>query len=204
MSFAITLDKNCKESGKLQLPASYEGINPHNLYLYVKAYLSNIRTANAHTKTRSGVSGGGKKPWRQKGGGRARAGSITSPVFVGGGVAWGPKNYTNYFQKINVKQKRIALKCALAQQAEAGKLFVVDSLAVESGKTKEAAKFLKALGQRDALLIANNFDEKSYLAYRNIQNCYLIDFTEVNAYFVSTYRSVVIEKDAYDKIVKEG
>lgn len=107
-------------------------------------------------------------------------------------------------KKINVKQKRIALKCALAQQAEAGKLFVVDSLAVESGKTKEAAKFLKALGQRDALLIANNFDEKSYLAYRNIQNCYLIDFTEVNAYFVSTYRSVVIEKDAYDKIVKEG
>lgn len=204
MSFAITLDKNCKESGKLELPASYEGINPHNLYLYVKAYLSNIRTANAHTKTRSGVSGGGKKPWSQKGGGRARAGSITSPVFVGGGVAWGPKNYTNYFQKINVKQKRLALKCALAQQAEAGKLFVVDSLAVPSGKTKEAANFLKALGQRDALLIANNFDEKSYLAYRNIQNCYLIDFTEVNAYFVSTYRSVVIEKDAYDKIVKEG
>jgi large subunit ribosomal protein L4 len=204
MSFAIILDKDCKESGKLQLPASYEGINPHNLYLYVKAYMSNMRAANAHTKTRGSVSGGGKKPWRQKGGGRARAGSITSPVFVGGGVAWGPKNTINYFQKINVKQKRLALKCALAQQAEAGKLFVVDSLAVESGKTKDAANFLKALGQRDALLIANNFDEKTYLAYRNIQNCYLIDFTEVNAYFVSTYRSVVIEKDAYDKIVKEG
>jgi len=149
MSFAITLDKNCKESGKVELPASYEGINPHNLYLYVKAYLSNIRTANAHTKTRSAVSGGGKKPWSQKGGGRARAGSITSPVFVGGGVAWGPKNYTNYFQKINVKQKRLALKCALAEQAEAGKLFVVDSLAIENGKTKEAATFLKALGQRE-------------------------------------------------------
>jgi len=204
MSFAIVLDKDCKESGKLQLPASYEGINPHNLYLYVKAYMSNMRAANAHTKTRGGVSGGGKKPWSQKGGGRARAGSITSPVFVGGGVAWGPKNTINYFQKINVKQKRLALKYALAQQAEAGKLFVVDSLAVESGKTKDAANFLKALGQRDALLIANNFDEKTYLAYRNIQNCYLIDFTEVNAYFVSTYRSVVIEKDAYDKIVKEG
>jgi len=204
MSSAIVLDRDCKESGKLQLPASYEGINPHNLYLYVKAYMSNMRAANAHTKTRGGVSGGGKKPWSQKGGGRARAGSITSPVFVGGGVAWGPKNTVNYFQKINVKQKRLALKYALAQQAEAGKLFVVDSLAVESGKTKDAANFLKALGQRDALLIANNFDEKTYLAYRNIQNCYLIDFTEVNAYFVSTYRSVVIEKDAYDKIVKEG
>jgi large subunit ribosomal protein L4 len=204
MSFAITLDKNCKESGKIALPASYADINPHNLYLYVKAYLSNIRTANAHTKTRSAVSGGGRKPWAQKGGGRARAGSITSPIFVGGGVAWGPKNTINYFQKINVKQKRLALKCAIAEQAAAGKLFVVDSLAVENGKTKDAAKFLKTLGQRDALLVANNFDEKTYLAYRNIQNCYLIDFTEVNAYFVSTYRSVVIEKDAYDKIVKEG
>lgn len=204
MSSAIVLDKDLKESSKLALPASYADINPHNLYLYVKAYLSNLRTANAHTKTRGEISGGGKKPWSQKGGGRARAGSITSPVFVGGGVAFGPKNKTNYFQKINVKQKRLALKCALAEKAAAGKLFVVDSLAVESGKTKDAAKVLKTLGQRDSLLIANNFDEKTYLAFRNIQSCYLIDYTEINAYFVSTYHSVVIEKDAYDKIVKEG
>ena len=100
MSSAIVLDKDLKESSKLALPASYADINPHNLYLYVKAYLSNLRTANAHTKSRGDVSGGGKKPWSQKGGGRARAGSITSPVFVGGGVAFGPKNKTNYFQKI--------------------------------------------------------------------------------------------------------
>lgn len=106
MSFAIVLDKDCKESGKLQLPASYEGINPHNLYLYVKAYMSNMRAANAHTKTRGGVSGGGKKPWSQKGGGRARAGSITSPVFVGGGVAWGPKKHSQLLPKDKRKTKK--------------------------------------------------------------------------------------------------
>lgn len=204
MSNAIVLDNNLKEKSKLALPASYSEINPHNLYLFVKAHLANLRASNAHTKTRSAVSGGGKKPWSQKGGGRARAGSITSPVFVGGGVAFGPKNTINYFQKINKKQKRLALSFALAQKAEAGKLFVVDSLAVESGKTSDAAKMLKTLGQRDALLVANFFDEKTYLAYRNIPSCYLIDAIEINAYLASTYHSIVIEKAAYDKIVKEG
>jgi len=201
---AIVLDKNLKEASKIELPESYKNIHAHNMYLYVKAYLSGLRTSNAHTKTRSAVSGGGKKPWAQKGGGRARAGSITSPVFVGGGVAWGPKNQTNFIQKVNVKQKRLALKFAVNQKAEAGKLFVVDSLKVESGKTKEAAKLLKTLNQRDTLLITSMFDEKTFLAYRNIQNCYLIDSGEVNAYLVGTFHSVVIEKDAFDKIVKEG
>lgn len=204
MSSAIVLDANLKEKAKIALPESYSDINPHNLYLYVKAHLSNMRAATAHTKTRADVSGGGKKPWAQKGGGRARAGSITSPVFVGGGVAFGPRNTVNYFQKINKKQKYLALKCALAKQAEGGKLFVVDSLAVESGKTKDAAKMIKTLGQRDTLLVANFFDEKTYLAYRNITNCYLIDAIEINAYLASTYHSIVIEKAAYDKIVKEG
>jgi large subunit ribosomal protein L4 len=200
---AIVLDKNLKEASKVELPESYKNIHAHNMYLYIKAYMSNIRTSNAHSKTRSAVSGGGKKPWAQKGGGRARAGSITSPVFVGGGVAWGPKNYTNYTQKVNVKQKRLALKFAINQKAEMGKLFVVDSLKIESGKTKEAAKMLKVLNQRDTLLIASMFDEKTFLAYRNIQNCYLIDAGEVNAYLIGTFHSVVIEKEAFDKIVKE-
>lgn len=201
---AIVLDKNLKEASKIELPESYKGIHAHNMYLYVKAYMSGLRTSNAHSKTRSAVSGGGKKPWAQKGGGRARAGSITSPVFVGGGVAWGPKNKTNYVQKVNVKQKRLALKYAINQKAEMGKLFVVDSLTIASGKTKEAAKILSTLNQRDALLITSMFDEKTFLAFRNIQNCYLIDAGEVNAYLVGTFHSVVIEKEAFDKIVKEG
>jgi large subunit ribosomal protein L4 len=191
---AIVLDKNLKEASKIELPESYKNIHAHNMYLYVKAYMSGIRTSNAHSKTRSAVSGGGRKPWAQKGGGRARA---------GGGVAWGPKNQTNYVQKVNVKQKRLALKFAINQKAEIGKLFVVDSVKVESGKTKEASKLLKTLNQRDTLLISSMFDEKTFLAYRNIQNCYLIDAGEVNAYLIGTFHSVVIEKEAFDKIVKE-
>jgi len=201
---AVVLDKNLKEKSKLELPEVYKDINPHNMYLYVKSYLSGMRAGTAHTKTRSAVSGGGKKPWAQKGGGRARAGSITSPVFVGGGVAWGPKNRTNFVQKINVKQKRLALKFAINQKAEADRLFIVDSLAVESGKTKDAIKLFNGLNQRDVLFVASSFDEKTFLAYRNIQKCYLIDASEINAYLVGTYNAVVMEKDAFDKIVKEG
>jgi large subunit ribosomal protein L4 len=110
---AQVLDKDMKIVNSEALPASFADINPHNVYLYVKAYMSNLRTANAHTQSRSDVSGGGKKPWAQKGGGRARAGSITSPVFVGGGVAFGPKNKTNHFQKVNIKQKSLHLKVLL-------------------------------------------------------------------------------------------
>ena len=105
MSVAIILDKNLKKSGEAQLPESYKDINAHNLYLYIKSFLASMRANNAAAKTRGRVSGGGKKPWSQKGGGRARAGSITSPVFVGGGVAHGPSNNRNYSLKVNKKQK---------------------------------------------------------------------------------------------------
>jgi large subunit ribosomal protein L4 len=92
------------------LPESFQGINSHNLYLYVKAYLANLRAGTAHTKNRSAVKGGGKKPWRQKGTGRARAGSITSPIFVGGGVAHGPKKYKKLGSKNEQKAKSSSFK----------------------------------------------------------------------------------------------
>lgn len=121
--------------------------------MYVKSYLASLRANTAHTKGRSDVSGGGKKPWRQKGRGGARAGSTRTNVWVGGAVAFGPTNERNYFQKVNKKQKRLALERALADKAAKGVLFTADSLAIESGKTKDANAVIKKLGVKDALIV---------------------------------------------------
>lgn len=205
MSKAIVLDKDFKKASEIALPKSYENIKEHNLYLYVKSYLSSLRANNAKAKTRGEVSGGGKKPWAQKGGGRARAGSITSPVFVGGGVSHGATNTRNYDLKINKKQKRLALEYALKQKAKDGKLYIVDSLSIASGKTKDAYKVFKSFNERSVLFIAQSIqDEKTFLAYRNLQECYFIDASELNAYLVAVFHCVVIEKVVFDQILESG
>jgi len=185
------------------LPESFLDVHPHNLYLYCKSYAAGLRANTAHTKTRSDVRGGGKKPWAQKGGGRARAGSLRSPIFVGGGVAFGPKNNKNYNQKVNKKQKRLALMHALADLAANDKLLVVDSILVESGKTKDARAFVDTLGQRDVLVIKELIDDKTFLAFRNLQDAYLIEPNELNAYLAAAYHSVVVEKAVWDTIVSK-
>lgn len=204
MSKAIMLDGKFAKGAEVALPERYAEIKEHNLYLYVKSYLASLRANNAQAKTRGKVSGGGKKPWAQKGGGRARAGSITSPVFVGGGVSHGPSNNRNYDLKINKKQKRLALEYALQQKANEGKLFIIESINVESGKTKDAFAQFKALGQRSTLFITQASNEKTFLAFRNLQSCYLADASELNAYLVAAFRSVVIEKAVFDELVKRG
>ncbi|MSN96213.1 50S ribosomal protein L4 [Campylobacter sp. FMV-PI01] len=204
MSKIAVLNEKLEKASELELPSKFSEVNSHNLYLYVKSYLASCRANTAHTKGRSDVSGGGKKPWRQKGRGGARAGSTRTNVWVGGAVAFGPKNNRNYFQKVNKKQKRLALEFALNEKANAGKFFVVDSLEISSGKTKDAANFIKNLGVRDALIVKNELDSQTLLAYRNLNNCWLIDSNEINGYLVAVYSAIVIEKAAYDKIVKEG
>jgi len=203
MSIVVLNDK-FEATGELNLPAAYAEVNAHNLYLYVKSYQAGTRANTAKTKTRSEVSGGGKKPWSQKGRGGARAGSRRSPIFVGGGVAFGSKNNRNYTQKINKKQKKLALQFALQELSNLGKLFVVDSCAIESGKTKDAVAALNKLNQRDTLVVQQIIDENSYRAYRNIKNVYLVEENELNAYLASTFHSVVMEKAVYDNLVKEG
>jgi len=185
------------------LPESFLDVHPHNLYLYCKSYAAGLRANTAHTKTRSDVRGGGKKPWAQKGGGRARAGSVRSPIFVGGGVAFGPKNNRNYDQKVNRKQKRLALMHALADLAANDKLLVVDSILVESGKTKDARALVDSFGQRDVLVIKELIDDKTFLAFRNMQDAYLIEPNELNAYLAAAYHSVVVEKAVWDSIVSK-
>jgi large subunit ribosomal protein L4 len=186
------------------LPQAFLEVHPHNLYLYCKAYASGLRANTAQTKNRSAVSGGGKKPWAQKGGGRARAGSLRSPLFVGGGVVFGPSTNRNYDQKVNKKQKKLALMHAMAEMAANEKLFVVDSVNIESGKTKDAAAFVDGLGQRDVLVVKEMIDDKTFLAFRNLQNAYLIEANELNAYLAAAYHSMVIEKAVFDKLTKEA
>ena len=204
MSKIAVLNDKFEKTSELELPASYAEVNSHNLYLYVKSYLASMRANSAHTKGRSDVSGGGKKPWRQKGRGGARAGSTRTNVWVGGAVAFGPKNNRNYNQKVNKKQKRLPLEFALNDKVANGKFYAVDSIAIESGKTKDAAAIIKKLGVRDALIIKNELDAKTLLAFRNLANCYVIDASEVNAYLVSVYSAVIAEKSALQSIVKEG
>jgi len=186
------------------LPEKFLEVHPHNLYLYCKAYASGLRANTAHTKNRSAVSGGGKKPWAQKGGGRARAGSLRSPVFVGGGVAFGPSNNRNYDQKVNKKQKKLALYHALAELVANDRLFVIDNITIESGKTKDAQAFIDGFEQRDVLVVKELIDDKSFLAFRNLQNAYLVEANELNAYLAAAYHSVVIEKAVWEKLTKES
>ncbi|MFJ1196969.1 50S ribosomal protein L4 [Campylobacter jejuni] len=204
MSKVVVLNDKLEKAGELDLPSKYAEVNPHNLYLYVKSYLASLRANTAHTKGRSDVSGGGKKPWRQKGRGGARADSTRTNVWVGGAVAFGPTNERNYFQKVNKKQKRLALERALADKAAKGVLFTADSLAIESGKTKDANAVIKKLGVKDALIVKDLLDEKTLLAYRNLANCYVVDVTEVNAYLVSVFNAVIMEKSVLESITKEG
>ena len=187
-----------------ELPKAFLEVNPHNLYLYCKAYASGLRANTAQTKTRSQVRGGGKKPWAQKGGGRARAGSLRSPIFVGGGVAFGPSTNRNYDQKVNKKQKKLALYHAIAEKAANDKVYVIDSVVIESGKTKDAAAFINGLGQRDVLVVKEMIDDKTFLAFRNLQNSYLVEANELNAYLAAAYSSIVIEKAVWEKLTKES
>jgi large subunit ribosomal protein L4 len=203
----IVLNENFEKTSELEIPESFKNINAHNLYLYVKAFLSNKRAGNAHTKTRSDVRGGGKKPWSQKGRGGARAGSKRSPVFVGGGVAFGPKNKANYFQKVNKKQQLLALKYVFNELAEQNKLFIVDSVKIDSGKTKDANELFKKLEAKKAVIVAGEETEenaKTFLAFRNLETCNFISEEQLNAYTANNARAVVLEKSVWENISKEG
>jgi large subunit ribosomal protein L4 len=200
----VVLNENFeKTSESLELPASFKDINSHNLYLYVKSYQAALRANSASSKTRSEASGGGKKPWSQKGRGGARAGSKRSPVFVGGGVAFGPTK-RNYNLKVNKKQKALALKFAINQLAENGQLFVVDSVKVDSGKTKDANKLFQNLDSKSALIIADSSDEQASRAFSNIAKCELAGSNALNGFTASRYQAVVLEKAVWENLTKES
>jgi len=165
----------------------------------VRAMLMNARQGTASTKTRGEVSGGGKKPWRQKGTGRARAGSIRSPLWVGGGVVFGPKP-RDYDLKMNKKEKKLAFTQALAQRIEDGGLIVLDGLKFEKPKTKEAYELVKKLNLKKALFVLEKGMDNEYLSLRNIEGIEVRNIDSLNVYDVLRFRSIVIPKEIVDKL----
>ncbi len=204
MSNIIIVDNSAQEIDKLALSDKFQTISEHNVYLSVKSYLASMRANTARAKGRSEVRGGGKKPWAQKGRGTARSGSSRSPIWVGGGKAFGP-TARNYNQKVNKKQKALAFRSSVTLKASENKFFAIESINIESGKTKDASKFLNSFTGKDYLIIVKSIDEnfKTYQAFRNLKNCYLVEESEVNTYMICAYDMIIAEKSTISNILKE-
>ena len=167
----------------------------------VTAYLAGARAGTKAQKNRSEVRGGGAKPWRQKGTGRARAGTIRSPIWVGGGRAFAAKP-RSFEQKVNRKMYRAALKSVLSELIRQERLVVTGELALEAPKTKELAGKLKALGLDDVLIVNEAFDEKVYLAARNMKNVGICDVAAVDPVALMRFDKVLITVPAL-KLIEE-
>lgn len=195
-----------KAVGELALNDAHFGVKPNPALVHevVVAQRANARKAIAHTKTRGEVRGGGKKPWKQKGTGRARQGSIRSPQWVGGGITFGPTSERNFSQKVNKKAKRAALFMALSDKVASSKLVVLDAMNTEPAKTKLAAQVMRNLPvERTVLIVAPGSSPSLMRMVRNLPNVKLVTANSVNIEDVLGYRSVVFLKDAvaaFDKI----
>ncbi|MBI3990700.1 MAG: 50S ribosomal protein L4 [Candidatus Omnitrophica bacterium] len=191
-----------QEVEKLELnPGIFDGaINKAAMHQVVTAYLANQRAGTASTKTRGEVRGGGKKPWKQKHTGRARAGSIISPLWRKGGVVFGPKP-RDYYQDVPVKLKLVALKSALNAKLKDSELKVVDSLKLEKSKTREIVQILKALqAGENVLFIINGEDKNIVKAANNLPHVDVKDATALNVYSVLLHTQMVISKPALEKL----
>lgn len=177
------------------------GIEPNDAVLYdaLRLARNNFRQGTADTKTRSEVSGGGRKPWRQKGTGRARQGSTRAPHWPGGGVVFGP-HPRSYAIKMNRKERRLALKSALAYKAIESKLIVLDKLEV-SNKTKDFKEILKSLNlTKKVLVVVDELTDELVLSSRNLNNVLLLSVDEVNTYDVVYADTMVITEAAVKKL----
>ncbi|MBQ8317652.1 MAG: 50S ribosomal protein L4 [Lachnospiraceae bacterium] len=186
-----------KEVDKLELNDNVFGveINEHLVHLAVVSQLANSRQGTQSAKTRSEVSGGGKKPYRQKGTGHARQGSTRSPQFTGGGVVFAPKP-RDYSVKMNKREKQIAMKSALTSKVQDSKLIVVDEFKLDEIKTSNFAKILNNLKAPKALVVTKDKDEKVVLSARNIPTVKTTMTNAINVYDILKYDSLVMTKDA--------
>lgn len=174
-------------------------INASAMHSYVVAYLANQRQGTQSAKTRAEVSGGGKKPWRQKGTGRARQGSTRSPQWTHGGVVFAPKP-RDYRMALNKKLKRVALVSALSSKAADEKIVVVDSIEMDTIKTAEMVKSLNALKANKPLIVLAENDEKVVKSARNIEGVEVTFVGALNTYEILKHDTLVISKGAAGKI----
>ncbi len=170
-------------------------INEHLMHMAVVGQLANSRQGTQSAKTRSEVRGGGRKPWRQKGTGRARQGSIRAPQWKGGGVVFAPKP-RDYSVKMNKKEKQAAMKSALSAKLAEDKLIVVDKLEMEAPKTKFFAKVLEALKAPKALVVTKEKNENVVLSANNIPTVKTAAVNTISVYDVLKYDKLVLTKDA--------
>jgi len=197
-----------KEVSTVALPANVFDVawNADLVHEVVISMQGNARSGTAHTKNRAEVRGGGRKPWKQKGTGRARHGSSRSPIWAGGGVAHGPRNEKDYSRKINKNARAKALACVFTEKLAHGEIVFVDTLSFDAPKTADARKFLVALDSipaskgvatkksNAALIILPGRDEKAEMSFRNFGNIEVVQIKDVNPVELLTYKYVVVAK----------
>ena len=175
-------------------------VNEHAVYLVVKNILANRRQGTKSAKTRAEVRGGGRKPWRQKGTGRARQGSIRSPQFKGGGVVFAPKP-RDYSYTTPKKVRRLALKSVLTSKLKDNEIIVVDEIKMNEPKTKAFNEFLKAVkADKKALIVTDGKDENVVRSARNIEGVHTSMAQNINVYDLLKYNSLVLSKDALNVV----
>ena len=190
-----------EEVGKVDLNDAIFGVevNEHLLHLAVVQQLANNRQGTQKAKTRSEVSGGGRKPWRQKGTGHARQGSTRSPQWTGGGVVFAPTP-RDYSFKLNKKVKRAALKSALTSRVNDEKFIVLDELKLDEIKTKKFVEVLDALKVNKALVVVNENDANVMMSARNVKDVKMALTNTINVYDIMKYNTVIMTKDALSRL----
>ena len=192
---------NGDKISSVELSDAIFGIEPnaHVVKMAVTQFLANKRQGTKSALTRAEVRGGGRKPWRQKGTGRARQGSIRSPQWKGGGVVFAPKPRDFSF-KLNKKVKRLALKSVLSDRVSQNKLIVVENFDLKEAKTKEVAKVVKNLNLRKAMFVTENVNEALVRSARNLQNVKTAQFDTISPYEILKYDTFVVTLDAVKKM----
>ena len=195
-----------KETGERELPEQlFDGtVHETAMYQVVKAYLANQRQATAATKTRAFVKGGNKKPWRQKGTGRARQGSIRSPQWRGGGNVFGPRANRNFHEEVPKQLKRLARRSAYNVRAQDDRIILVDALNISAPKTKDIVSLLETTGaEGNTLILTNGHNEMLWKSTRNLQDVVVRPFGEESTYNVLWADTVIIEAPALDRLNEE-